>query len=427
MSDDLFQRIPAAARALLKAVSNLAEKQGVVLYIVGGFVRDLKLGISSTDYDLVVVGDAVKLARALRKSYGGDLRVHKRFGTANWTVTSVKSNLVQTLQDFADEAINISELPELLDFVTARSESYTQPAALPKVQPGDMQADLARRDFTVNTFALPLSEAVSEILSVPEAQQDLDQGLIRVLHDQSFIDDPTRIFRAVRYEQRLGFEIEPHTLELLQAALPYIAELSGDRIRHELDHIILEVERIAILERLDDLGVLAAIDQDLVLNATVRAGLGRLPGDTENADMAYVTWLAYLPQEDIQRIAARLQFSTELTEASLAASKLKSDLPDLSEASPSQLVKCLEHVPDLALKAMTYVLEDANQKRLVENYLNDWVDIKARADGHTLKERGLEPGPRYKEILTTLRSAWLDGEVSTPEEEEVLLERLLND
>ena len=157
MSVSLFQRIPVAAQALLKAVSAVAEQQGVELYIVGGFVRDLKLDRSSTDYDLVVVGDAIKLAKAVRKRYGGDLLPHNRFGTANWTIGTAKDKLLEALKEFADETLSPSELPELLDFVTARSEKYARPAALPDVQPGNIQTDLERRDFTVNTFALPLS------------------------------------------------------------------------------------------------------------------------------------------------------------------------------------------------------------------------------------------------------------------------------
>ena len=262
---------------------------------------------------------------------------------------------------------------------------------------------------------------------MPQAQGDLDERRIRVLHDQSFVDDPTRIFRAVRYEQRLGFSIEPHTLELLQAALVYVPELSGDRVRHELDHILLEETRIAILERLDRLGVLAAVDPGLTCNETMQASISRLPENLTDVELAYLAWLAHLPAGSIKQIAARLHFSAELAEAGLAASQLKNDLPDLVGATPSRLVAQLERVPQLALRAMPCIVEEVRQKELIERYMNDWSGVKAHTDGHILKARGLPPGPRYHEVLTTLRSAWLDGEVATPEEEQVLLERLLND
>ena len=231
----------------------------------------------------------------------------------------------------------------------------------------------------------------------------------------------------MRYEQRLGFSIEIHTLELLTAALPYIAELSGDRMRHELNHILLEEERVSILGRLDDLAVLSNVDAGLQWSKEVQSSFSRLPERLKDVDIAYVAWLAHFPADVVERIAERLQFPTELAEACVAASRLKNDLPELVGVAPSSVVARLEGVPELALHAMEYVLEDDSQKGMVARYLNKWVDIKAGTDGHKLKERGLEPGPRYKEILTSLRSAWLDGDVSTPEEEQVLLEQLLND
>ena len=198
---------------------------GYSLYVVGGFVRDLLLGQPTLDLDLVVEGNAITLARRLVEKVGGRVRSHGRFGTAKLILEEPRE----------------SGLPPALDFVTARTEFYPHPSALPQVERSSIKQDLYRRDFTINTMAISLDRArYGELLDFYGGERDLREGLIRILHSLSFVEDPTRMLRAVRFEQRLGFEIEERTEELLRSALDLLGRVSGDRLRHELLQILRE-------------------------------------------------------------------------------------------------------------------------------------------------------------------------------------------
>ncbi len=208
----LSDTLPASLWAMVLAISEEAAKLNMPLYFVGGLVRDLLLGHAPTDLDMVVEGDGIKLAQGLQAEFGGTVHAHRRFGTAKWFVTP--DIWQQVGERFARAPI--SELtglePASIDFVTARTEFYREPSALPEIERGSIKLDLHRRDFTINTLAVRLDGAhLGELLDFYSGRQDLQHGLIRVLHSLSFIDDPTRILRAVRYEQRLNFAIEPRT------------------------------------------------------------------------------------------------------------------------------------------------------------------------------------------------------------------------
>ncbi|MFN2158288.1 MAG: CBS domain-containing protein, partial [Anaerolineae bacterium] len=227
---------------LLWQAAEEAEQLDYTLYIVGGFVRDLLLGRPNQDIDLVVEGDAIALARSLARDLGGRVRSHERFGTAKWILVD------------GDE----------LDFVTARTEFYTQATALPQVEPSSIKQDLHRRDFTINTLAIRLDrDHRGELLDFYGGEQDLRDGVIRVLHSLSFTEDPTRILRAIRLEQRLGFHIEPRTQELIADALGLLARVTGERIRHELFQLFQEQAPEAGLTRMEELGVLRQIHPGL--------------------------------------------------------------------------------------------------------------------------------------------------------------------
>src|SRR5512137_2240263 len=185
---DLDQKLSSRQLALLRIVADAAATRHLPLYLVGGFVRDLLLGSPATDFDLVVEGDAISLARMLAAQYGGKVTSHLRFGTAQWFLSGSDHHV--------------------LDFISTRSETYKHPAALPTVKPGTLTDDLLRRDFTINTLALRLdAKHWGELRDDLGGLEDLKHGLVRVLHPLSFQDDPTRLFRAVRYEKRYGFRI----------------------------------------------------------------------------------------------------------------------------------------------------------------------------------------------------------------------------
>ncbi|MBC7223147.1 MAG: CBS domain-containing protein, partial [Anaerolineae bacterium] len=216
---------------LLREVGHRARRMGFSVYAVGGVVRDLLLGIPNLDLDLVVEGDAIALARSLARSYGGRVRSHRRFGTAKW----ILEDPMKPLQ-VGREAVDWTALPvRHLDFVTARTEFYEHPTALPQVERSSIRQDLHRRDFTINTLAIALApDRFGELLDFYGGHQDLRRGIIRVLHSLSFVEDPTRMLRAVRLEQRLGFRIEERTAELIENARDLLRRTTGERIRHEL-------------------------------------------------------------------------------------------------------------------------------------------------------------------------------------------------
>jgi tRNA nucleotidyltransferase/poly(A) polymerase len=217
----------------------------------------------------------------------------------------------------------ISNLPPTIDFVTARTEFYTEPTALPEVAHGSIKLDLHRRDFAINTLAVRLDGAfLGQLLDFYGGQQDLADGVIRVLHSLSFVDDPTRILRAVRLEQRLKFHIEPRTLELIKDALPLLDRVSGARMRHEIELTLHEAEPTAALSRLSELDVLAHIDEGLVWLPETAVFFQRVPrfwqerpwcdwlADETPLFTYFALWLAALPEADqrgVTEAAARAQ------------------------------------------------------------------------------------------------------------------------
>ena len=213
------------------------------------------LGRVIKDFDFTMEGDAANLAEALLRKYAGRVVFHHRFGTATWT-----------LDDSTFKRVNFplpgaSEFPPFLDLISARSETYSQPGALPAVQRSTIGDDLRRRDFSMNAMALRLDgKNYGELVDPLGGQSDLERGLIRVLHDRSFIDDPTRMLRAVRYAGRYEFEIEARTLGLIDdEAKAVLSRLSGERLRHEFDLIFEEKNRAAMLNRLAELDLLRPI------------------------------------------------------------------------------------------------------------------------------------------------------------------------
>ena len=395
---------------LLSNIAAQAASLNMPCYVVGGFVRDLLLRQPVNDLDIIVEGDAIKLGNQLVKTYGGRLTVHQKFYTAIWHLP---------------DTFNLE--PSTLDLITARKETYEKPGALPTVTPSTIEEDLRRRDFTVNAMALRLDgEGFGEILDPLKGQTDLERGVIRVLHPKSFIDDPTRVFRAIRYEARYGFVIEPETASLINPeSLSVLKRLSGERIRHELDLILDEDEAAQMLARVAGFGVLGAIHPKMPeFNQENKDYLemdARLDVPADKRAMGYALWFMELSEADVLSIAARLDFTNELTLAVWAASQLWRGLPHLVGSKPSVWTYALEKLPLLSIYAVYLILREND----LLSYISIWRHVKPRTTGNDLKARGVPPGPRYGEILLRLRSAWLDGELTHETEEKELLEKLL--
>ena len=230
--NDSKLKIPDTVADILKAAGAIGDMYGFKVFAVGGFVRDLLLGADNLDIDIAVEGDGLRFAKELATRLDGPLITHKQFGTA--TIESIVR----------------------VDIATARSESYKVPAAYPNVKFGTIKDDLQRRDFTINAIALSLNKkSFTEIVDFFNGRKDLKRGIIRVLHDQSFIDDPTRIFRAVRFEQRYGFRIEARTEQLLRHAINsgVLHKLKKQRIEREQAIISKEKKASRMFARLEGL------------------------------------------------------------------------------------------------------------------------------------------------------------------------------
>lgn len=427
----LDSALPGERLAFLKAIAHAATEQHAALYIVGGFVRDLLLERPSLDFDLVLEGDAILLAQALAQRYGGRVTSHTQFGTAKWHLEgSSFSNL-----DFHHPL-------ESVDLVSARTEFYPHPTSLPTVERGSIKLDLHRRDFTINTLALRLDDRhYGELHDYWGGMNDLRAGVVRVLHSFSFVDDPTRILRAARFEQRFGFSIDQRTLDLLKKALPLISRLSPDRLRHEFDHILGEAIAPKILARLDELEVFDALEPPLHWSAALHEQLTRLSQtplpdaiweiDSHlneshfHRELGYILWLKAQAIEHFNGICKNLKLSARLADQVSAAAALEHDLPRLVGALPSQIVTRLEDVPPLSRYAIYTSTSAADQRQVLEMYASRWRHVQPVTSGHDLRKLGLPPGSFYREILAQLRAAWLDGEITSLDEEKQLLHSIL--
>lgn len=241
--------IPDISESLLHTLHEIGKIGGKRAYLVGGSVRDILLKRPTFDIDIVVEGDAIRVAEEMQTHWNGTLHVHPQFGTA--TVTPANSNLPK------------------VDFVTARRETYHKPGTLPKVERGTIADDLERRDFSINALAMLLeANAFGTIIDKTGGIEDLKTGTIRVLHNQSYTDDPTRIFRACRYAGRYNFHIPDADVLLIENALPLVAELSGERIRNEIDRVLLEDNAPQIVQKLAELGVFETISPGWKISPT---------------------------------------------------------------------------------------------------------------------------------------------------------------
>ena len=405
------------------------------LYLVGGVVRDIFLGRTVNDFDLVVEGEIADFAESILKKYGGKVLVHSRFGTAKWILNeSTFKRLDFPVARFPDFELSF-------DLVSARSETYSQPGALPNVERSTIDDDLRRRDFTINAMALRLDgNHYGELIDPLGGESDLEGGIIRVIHAKSFIDDPTRIYRAIRYEGRYGFQIADDTLTLIPDARPIIRELSAERIRHELDLILAEPNAASILARLAELDLLKPIHPALFYDESASSRLANIGsfralrrispwnldrGEGNKHVLGWLLWLMSLSHNDIGSLNLRLQFSSDFLASLFATSTIFSTLSSFADIKPSQCVERLSLYPLNAVEAVYFIAPDEKIKDIFFKYLSEWRHVKPHVTGDDLKERGLEPGPRYGEILRRLRAAWLDGEIKSRDQESKLLDELL--
>ncbi|MBN1536576.1 MAG: CBS domain-containing protein [Anaerolineales bacterium] len=444
ISKRLEASLSPARLALLKIVAAEAFEINAALYIVGGFVRDILLEQPSLDFDLVVEGDAIVLARRLAQKYTGRVTSHSQFRTAKWLLGDPKQLLALLDLDLdADKGQEDTDLslPKSLDFVTARTEFYTHPTALPTVEKGSIKLDLHRRDFTINTLALRLDgRHYGELLDYWGGGNDIRHKRVRVLHSLSFVDDPTRILRAVRFEKRLGFKIEKRTLALMKEAANLLVRVSGDRIRHEMDSILAEKNVIEILQRLDDLALLSSIETsfkwDDWMNDQVTHLLKSEPDFSKwrfkipdrkalLRNVIYSLFLLRITEEDAKELAAHLKFPANLRKSIWNARRMWNNRKELYTASISRIVEIFDDIDRVALYTTYIASNDESYKNKVEKYITGWQNMIPSITGRHLQKMGIPPGPDYRSILKLLRDAWLNGDVKSVAEESILLDTIV--
>ena len=392
----IFLNTDTPLTALLGQVQRLADEAGVPAYLVGGPVRDRLLDLPLKDLDVSVVGDAPVLAARLADVVGGRLTVHQRFGTATVAAQDVT-----------------------VDLVTARRETYHRPGSLPDVQPGGITDDLARRDFTINAMAIPLSGNLGQLVDPHGGQDDLRAGVIRVLHHRSFSDDPTRIVRAARYAGRLGFRIADDTLPGLNEALPgAMSTISGDRVRHELERIFQEDRALPVLRLAGELGILTAIHPSLSVSHLPEV----VPPDHPQAPLVWLAALAWVLRRcEASAFCAGINASSDWARVIDDTVALRGRVYPLGqpELSPSAVCALLDGLAPDSLSAAGWLAPPTVAER-IGRYRSEWWSIAPLLRGTDLLELGVPAGPAVGEALRALRKARLDGETHSVEDEQRL-------
>jgi tRNA nucleotidyltransferase (CCA-adding enzyme) len=407
--DSIKKYLPALLADMMKQATSLARSKGMSLYIVGGSVRDAMLGRANFDLDLVVEGDAIALAMAMAQVSGARLTVHHRFNTAK-----LKSG---------SWAIDIAQ---------ARSETYARPGALPVVRQGTLQDDLFRRDFTINAMAVRLTPApAGELIDPFGGCTDLKHKLIRVLHDKSFIDDATRIWRAIRYEQRLGFNLEAHTLELLKASIPNLDAISGDRLRHELEAVLKEKEPEEVLHRAWILKALARIYPslrgDTWLARKFRQAREVVP--VHQLVEIYPALLTYrLDNRELEEYIKCLRPTQKTTTVLRDTQRLKGILKSLEQKDTknSKVYELLRNFNNTSALASVVATSSVTARDNLKLYLEKLRYVRPVLNGDDLLRLGVPPGPGMQELLTSLLYARLDEKLKTKADEEAVAKKWLH-
>lgn len=428
MGKTMRDRLPKDVLDILEKAGALGRSRQTPVYVVGGFVRDLLLKTPNHDIDLVVEGDGIGFARAFAGVLGGRVRVHKKF------LTSV---VIFPGADGREERVDVA---------TARLEYYESPAALPTVEHSSIKMDLYRRDFTINALAIRLDcEPMGEIVDFFGGQKDIRDRVIRVLHTLSFVEDPTRCLRAVRFEQRYHFRIGPATEKLIKndVSLKLLDKLSPARLFNEFEHICAEETAILCIRRLHELGILQAIHPQISINPDKKEMLIRTAKVMAWYRLLYIDeemrpWLVYflvlcssltyaVTLEVFRRLGIPPALKNEVLGCREKARSLRSSLKRLT-ANPGFKVSALcAMLRPLPVEFVLYLMADMEvpeTRRALSRYITVWRTEKPGANGSDLKKLGLAPGPAYGVILQRLLEAKLDGTAASPEEQLALARQL---
>lgn len=417
-----LEKLPEEIKGLIKVIRRVASINKMPVYLVGGFVRDLILGVNNLDLDIVVEGSGIIFAEQLSRTLKARLIRHKRFGTATLTLK-----------------------PQIkIDIASARKESYPQAAGLPVVAPGVLKEDLLRRDFTINAMAVSIFPGnFGSLVDLFGGERDLRQGKVRVLHDLSFIDDPTRILRAIRFKERYNFSIEPATLKLLKeaVALRMLERVEPQRIRDDLvlalkeEHPLKNIRRIQALAGFDFIRRgLRPPKKDYCLMRSIERAIAWFRR-TYSRRRALDTWLMYfmglIDSLDVKKAAEackKFAFRRGETKRILDFKKIKKGFPaqlNKKRLNPSRVFSLLEPLSYEAILLLKAKYANPNLQRHIEDFFEIYNGMRIYVSGHDLGGMGLSPGPGYKKIFTTVLNAKLNGRVKTKEQELSLIRKLI--
>lgn len=431
LSKKMAALLPKDMAGFIRKIGRRSDSLGYPAFVVGGMVRDLLLGKKNFDLDIVVEGEAIKLGGMLAKELGGAIVIHKKFGTCSlYTKNELK-----------------------IDIATARKEVYEKPAALPAVEFSSLKDDLIRRDFTMNAMAVSINKkSFGQLIDFFGGERDISRRRIRVLHDGSFIDDPTRIFRAVRFESRFGFAIDHRAEELIKNAIEQsmFDKVEPQRIRNELMLILREAEPVWPLRRMAELDELRFIHDDLKLNSNlirlygaiggILRWYGRLPCKKRSVEPQLIYLMALfddLSYNTVSAICGRFVFRGSYSVRILSCkSHLNNVLKALSSKksmAPSEIYKSLEPLSFEAIilmMAKAALIKPATRSKLarsrIRNFICKYSVTRICIKGGDIRSLGLKPSPEYKKILDEVLYNKIDGKLRTKRDELVYAKKLIN-
>lgn len=420
LADNIDALLPPKAREVLALLGRIASARGIRAHLVGGFVRDMLLGRPNLDIDVVIEGDGVAFAEEVAEKAGGAaVKVHRRFGTASI--------------GFGDGFH--------IDVASARAEYYTHPGALPTVERSSLRPDLLRRDFSINAMAVSIDPSMPWTITDPfGGLHDLQAGIVRVLHTLSFVDDPTRVIRAVRFEGRFGFRMDEPTERLAREALGMglLREISGARLREEFYDVLAEDNLGVMLRRLAELGALKDLLPRTERSAEERTKL--VPEALRAADrlgdllhgprvmgvlLAALTWGS--DKAAIESWIHHIRVRAPLAAAPLALAErgqlVLRRLQDRRRMRDSRLFHLLDPMPAEAIVVL-YAIGSATARRRIEHFLRDVRDVRPAVSGADLIALGAKPSGAFSAILARARDDRLDGRAVGREPELANLRRI---
>jgi tRNA nucleotidyltransferase (CCA-adding enzyme) len=417
-----FRDLPDEIKSLISSAEDVSGETGMPVYLVGGFPRDLILGVKDWDIDMTVEGDGIKFAEALSARLGCRMVRHERFGTAT---------------------LNFGHCVKL-DIATARKEVYPRCAALPVVSPGSLKEDLFRRDFTINAMAVRISgDKGYELIDIFGGRKDLAAGRIRVLHEMSFIDDPTRILRGIRFQQRYAFRFEPKTLALLKKAVRsgVLEKVHPHRMRDELMLMFREKNPSGQLKRLCALCGLSFVSGGIKPCAKLYSMFNAVSSEVVRFMKAFPfhgefdVWIIYLavllnPLSGIQAKEVMRKLGLSRRQAVKLAGCLKVDrelVDSLRDRriSPAQVFALLKPLSYEAIILLLASSRDKTVKKHVSDFLKVYNCLRLCISGDDLYKLGVSPGPRYQKILSEVLAARLNGKVKDRRGELSLVRKML--